>query len=365
MAESNEQLSNFNASDTYILSLDPESPADLGRAGEKGLDSVYEHLNSSFTYGLYTDGFISQIASDEQIEVPIGYVNKEYYRLGKFPLAAGADLEFNYDLAEKPVIPILVGYGLEDEYPVGTKLSFLDPALGRKIDAEVSGVLDKNFVRSNQYAHELKQYHNFSVIIPVTQEYIAAASPDFKLNGLLDLVLTATDASRVTQLQSVISEQTGLKLNHSTQGEVNEFREDGFRSSLIFLIVPNLVLLTLIVVTSVWNAVRSFKAMIRESATKPPAGFNYSHLNALFYRYYGMVLALSLVAIIGVAALSRLQYPPGSNPFVTTYGVLDLIPLDWQAVLVSLLVSLSTVVVIAQLAMHKIRRVPITGQGLQ
>lgn len=363
--EGYKEVSALNAADIFILNLDPESPFEVDESDEDGLDNIYELLGSSFSYGFYTDGYVSQINTNENIEVPISYVNEEYYQLNQFPLSSGMGIEFNYDLDDNPTIPIVVGKGLSDEYPVGTKFSFSDPVLHRDIPVEVRAVLSENFSRSNFYALDSKQYYNFSVVVPVTQKFIQAADWDFKLNGLMDLILTESDANQVVQVKNEIEAQIGLKFNANTQDDNNAFFAEYFRSSLHLMIGINVLLLLVLALTAVWSAISTFKVMIGEFTINLLVGLSYSRLNWLLYRYYGSISVLCLILVIGLTSYSRYQFWATGETYAVTYGLLNLIPMDWKAIFASLVINGLVVTVISQLGVYMIRRIPISIGVLQ
>ena len=110
----------INQEGIYIANLDPDSHMDMGLINENGTHAVYDYLNNNFNYAFYTDGFIVSIPNTDDMEISLGYMNEEYYKLNQFELSQGADVDFNYQFDEE--IPVLIGKGLSKTYPVGSKI---------------------------------------------------------------------------------------------------------------------------------------------------------------------------------------------------------------------------------------------------
>ena len=85
----------INQEGIYIANLDPDSHMDMGLINENGIQAVYDYLNNNFNYAFYTDGFIASISNTDDMEISLGYMNEEYYKLNQFELSQGADVDFN------------------------------------------------------------------------------------------------------------------------------------------------------------------------------------------------------------------------------------------------------------------------------
>jgi len=73
---------------------------------ENVIQAVYDYLNNNFNYAFYTDGFIASISNTDDMEISLGYMNEEYYKLNQFELSQGADVDFNYQFDGE--IPVLI-----------------------------------------------------------------------------------------------------------------------------------------------------------------------------------------------------------------------------------------------------------------
>lgn len=187
--EGYEQMARINAEGTFMASLDPDATVDVDSSSKESVQSVYDVLDDRYEYAFYTDGYITDLANSHGVEVPVGYMNQRYNELNGFSVAKGDGLTFDYSLDQGEAIPVLVGRGLADDYPLGSQFTMHDPALGRELTVRVVGIIAENSSHSILYAPDLKQYHNFSVVIPVNRAFIEQADASFKLNGLMDLIL--------------------------------------------------------------------------------------------------------------------------------------------------------------------------------
>ena len=184
---------------------------------ENGTQTVYDYLNSSFKYAFYTDGFIVSVPNGDDMEISLGYMNEQYYRLNGFELSQGTDLYFDYQLDRE--IPVLIGKGLSKTYPVGATIEMKESVLGRPLTLKVQGVLKQNAYHSNYYALNSKTYYNFSILFPVNEEFIDRASMDIQFNGLMDIILLDTSEEEIASLSEVIKDNLGLSFNFFSQKE--------------------------------------------------------------------------------------------------------------------------------------------------
>ena len=90
------------------------------------------------------------------MEISLGYMNEEFYKLKRFEISQGAELDFNYQLDEE--IPVLIGKGLSKTYPVGSIIKIEESFLEKPISLKVQGILKQNTYHSNYYALNSKTY---------------------------------------------------------------------------------------------------------------------------------------------------------------------------------------------------------------
>lgn len=303
--EGYEQMARINAEGTFMASLDPDATVDVDSSSKESIQSVYDVLDDRYEYAFYTDGYITDLANSHGVEVPVGYMNQRYNELNGFSVAKGDGLTFDYSLDQGEAIPVLVGRGLADDYPLGSQFTMHDPALGRELTVRVVGIIAENSSHSIIYAPDLKQYHNFSVVIPVNRAFIEQADAPFKLNGLMDLILVDADRTGVSELGAYVDRTIGVKFNYYSRQDNIDFYNQYLVSSTSSLLVVSGALLVLIIVLSVWGSLASVRVMVRDFTINVLVGLSYAKVRRLLFSYYAGLSLLALLAVLAMAAYSR------------------------------------------------------------
>ena len=252
----------INQEGIYIANLDPNGHIDMNVINEKGTQVVYDYLNNNFNYAFFTDGFIVSTPNIDDMEISLGYMNEEFYKLKRFEISQGAELDFNYQLDEE--IPVLIGKGLSKTYPVGSIIKIEESFLEKPISLKVQGILKQNTYHSNYYALNSKTYYNFSILIPVNKEFINNANMHLKLNGLMDVIILKTTKEEIGDLSQVIKDNMGLKFNFFSQKENYDYFNEYYLHSLKIMSIITLILLTVITCLSIWNALVSVRLMLKD-----------------------------------------------------------------------------------------------------
>lgn len=363
-AQGYQEIETFNREGNYIANLNPESEADFDRIDIKETRKLYEYLNNNHTYALQADGFTTSLENEHDMEVSFNYINEEAYQLNQFKLAQGDQLNFDYQFKQDD-IPILIGGGLASTYPVGSKIEITDPVTQQAVDLRVQGVLEKNTHRSNFYAPNSKNYYNFSVIVPVNEPFIQSAGLDLHLNGLMDIVLLDSTKEEATKLNEQIQNNLGLDFNFFSQQENFNYFEDYYVSSLKMISAITLVLLVVIVCLATWNTLISVRLMIKDFTVNLLVGLSYSKLRTIFYSYFAILFSINLVILFAITAFNRYGFWMRKDSIFATYGVFGLISMDWIAFLGVLLIDVIIGVMIVELALKKIKGIPISVGVLQ
>ena len=363
--EGYEQMARINAEGTFMANLDPDATVDVDSSSKESIQSVYDVLDDRYEYAFYTDGYITDLANSHGVEVPVGYMNQRYNELNGFSVAKGDGLTFDYSLDQGEAIPVLVGRGLADDYPLGSQFRMHDPASGRELTVRVVGIIAENSSHSNFYALDSKQYYNFSVVMPVNRAFIEQADASFKLNGLMDLILVNTNRAGVSELGAYVDRTIGVKFNYYSQQDNIDFYNQYFVSSMSFLSVVSSLLLALIIVLSVWGSLASVRVMVRDFTINLLVGLSYAKVRRLFCSYYIGLSSLTLLAVLAMTSYSRYGAWESKDASFMTYGLVGLIGMDWLALLVALLFDLLLVVVVVETITWRLRRVPISVGVLQ
>ncbi|MDQ0185480.1 peptide ABC transporter permease [Cytobacillus kochii] len=359
-----EEMEKLNQEGTIIANLDPDSEADFNRIKIEDTQKVYEYLNNNYTYALRVDGFVTLLPNEHQMEVPFNYIDEEAYKINQLELSQGDHLNFNYKF-NKDDIPVLIGAGLAKTYPVGSNIEITDPVTQQLVNLKVQGVLKKNAQSSNFYAPNSKNYHNFSIFLPINEEFIQNAGLDLHVNGLMDLILLNSTKEEAMNLRENIKENLGLEFNFFNQQENFEFFEDYYLNSLIIICTITLILTIIIVGLAIWNNLVSVRLMIRDFTINLLVGLSYSKLRAIFYSYFGMLFSIILVIVSVITAYNRYGSWLRNDSTFATYGILGLISMDWMALLIVLFIDVIIAFVIVELTIKKIKSIPISVGVLQ
>jgi hypothetical protein len=354
-----QEIESLNQKGTFIANLDPDSEADFDRIEIDDTQKVYEYLNNNYTYALQVDGFVNPLDNKHNMEVSFSYINEEAYKINQFRLSQGNHLNFNYKF-NKEEIPVLVGAGLATTYPVGSNIEITDPITQQLVNLKVQGVLEKNTHRSNFYAPNSKNYFNFSVFLPINEEFIQSAGLDLHVNGLMDIALLDTTEEKAMNLKELIQENLGLEFNFFNQQENFNYFEDYYVSSLKIIGMITFILLLIIVCLATWNTLISIRLMIKDFTINLLVGLSQSKLRAIFYSYFGILFSINLAALFVITAFNRYGFWLSKDSMFATYGVFGLISMDWFALLIVLFIDLVIGLAIVEITIKKINSIPIS-----
>lgn len=67
----------------------------------------------------------------------------------------------------------------------------------------------------NYYTLNSKSYYNFSIILPVNEEFLDHAALDLRVNGLMNIVILQTTEEKISDLRAFIQDTLGMKLDSS------------------------------------------------------------------------------------------------------------------------------------------------------
>lgn len=364
-ADGREQASHFDSPGTYIANLDPGSDVDYGQVSNESLQKTYSYLEDNYRYAFHVDGVIADVPNRRGFEIPVSYVSQRFDELGGLSVDHGAGLQFGYRISQGDVIPVVVGRGLAEEYPLGSRFKFIDPALEREVIVQVSGILEKDAVRSNFYAYDSKNYYNFSLVIPVTEEFIRLSNIDLKLNGLNDLVILDANETSILELKNRIYESTGAQFNFLSHDENREYYYEYYYPSMVLISIAALVMTALIVAGTVWSSLANVNLMIREFTLNRLVGLSCRKLGISFFVYYAPLALVALLALYLFTLYSRLQLWEGGDASLITFGIAGLIRMDWIALLASALFDSVLIGALVSIVIWRIKRVPISIGVLQ
>lgn len=362
-----EEIKQLNQKNSYIANLDPESDIAVDRITKDNTQRLYDHLKEeAVRYGILAEGFVIDMPNSQDMEITCSYLNKEYYDMNKqFAISQGEELDFGYDVDDSPVIPVWVGKGLSESYPLGTVTEVYEPVLQRNVKLKVQGILEPNIAHSNMYSLSSKQYYNFSVIVPVNEGFIRNADIDFQLQSLFDIILIDTTKDKVDEFAAMIQDELGAKFNFCTQEENFEYFDDIFFSSMKIILVITVVLLVILSGIAVWSSLSSVRMMIKEFTINLFVGMQYSKLRKILYGYHGLLFLVNLLILLGITAHSRHGNWVRKDSYFCTFGFCGLISMDWIALLAVLVFDIILGAILVELMMWRIKKVPISLGVLQ
>lgn len=362
-----EEMKHLNQTGNYIANLDPNSDMNIGNIDKSDTQNVYDYLNdNNLSYALFTDGFIVSLPNDYDMKVSFAYLNEEYYKLNRqFEIAQGKDLDFDYSFDDDIEIPVLIGKGLSETYPLGSMIKIEDPVLQKQIILKVQGILKPNIYHSNFYSLSSKQYYNFSVVIPVNEDFLNNSNVGLQLQGLFDIILLQTSKNEIEGLRKVMQDRLGLKFNFYTQEENFEYFNKYYFSSLKIIAILTTILTLIIIGLTIWNSLASIRVMIKDFTINLFVGLSYSRLRKIFYGYYGILFFANLIVLFIITAYSRYGTWIRKDASFSTFGLFGVIGMDWLALGAVLFFDIIIGMIIVEIMLWRIKKVPISLGVLQ
>lgn len=361
-----DEMKHLNQRDSFIANLDPGSDINFDKFDETNIQNVYEYLNENFNYALFTDGYMVSLPNSHDMEVSFAYLNEEYYKINdQFDISQGKTLDFDYNLDDNVEIPILIGKGLSETYPLGSKIEIEDPVLYKPVVLKVQGILKQNVHHSNFYALNSKQYYNFSIIIPINEEFINNSSIELQLHGLFDMILLQTSQVEIENFAEVINDNLGMKFNFYTQQENFDYFNEYYYSSLRFIVVITTISTVILTCITIWNSLTSINLMIKDFTINLFVGLTYSKLRMIFYGYYGILFVINWFILFVITAYSRYGNWIRKDALFSTFGLFGLINIDWLSLLVVIVFDIIIGIIIVEIMLFRIKKVPISLGVLQ
>jgi len=368
-----DEMKHLNQADSYIANLDSESEMNnaafenLSKIKKNHTQNVYDYLaDNNYNYALYTDGMIGAVSNDYDMEVSFAYLNEAYYKLNKqFEISQGKALTFDYDLAEQSPIPVLIGQGLSETYPIGSMIKVNEPVLQKEVVLKVQGILKSNIYHSNLYALSSKQYYNFSVIVPMNEAFLKASNEALQFQALLDLILIQTSENEIAPLQKVIQDNLGLAFNFYTQDENFAFFNEYYFNSLKTISTLTTIIILILSCLMIWSSLSGIRLMIKDFTINLFVGLSYSKLRKIFYGFYGSLFFINLIALFSVTAYARYENWLRKDAGFVTFGIFGVIEIDWLALSAVLLFDIIIGIILVEIMLWRTKKVPISLGVLQ
>lgn len=336
---------------TYIANLDPESDCCFADITKSNVQHSFDYLDRHFNYALFSDGNIVSVPNCD-MEISVNYLNEEYYNLFPLELEQGKNMRFDYKLNEDE-IPVLIGKGLSNSYPLHSTINISDPALGRDITLKVVGILKDNVYHSNFYSLDWKVYYNFSIFVPINKSFIENANVDFYVNSIMNVIALNTTTEKMEALSENLYENLGLRFNFYTQEENNiDFKKFYSRSIIIQFIIASIML-----VITIWISIRIItrvnQLLVNDLVSGISENINTVLIKKCGYAYVGITFLFSYIVILGITAYKRCSYWEKKDTLLATYGFGGLIDMDWGAWLVVVCIDmLISLIIVGRVIRH-------------
>ncbi|MCR5432305.1 MAG: peptide ABC transporter permease [Lachnospiraceae bacterium] len=362
------EMKSINQKGNYIANLDPNNSMDLGNIQKEDTQYIYDHLKAhNLKYAIFTDGLIIDLPNNYDMSVSFAYLNEDYYKLNKqFEISQGNELVFDYSLdSDDTEIPVLIGKGLSETYPLGSEIIVNEPALQKQVTLKVRGILKSNIYHSNMYSLNSKQYYNFSIVIPVNEDFLYSSDLGLQLQSLFDIILLQTSEQEIESLGEVLQNKLDLKFNFYTQEDNFEYYKEYYFHSLKIIGVITAILIFILTCLTVWNSLAGIRIMIKEFTINLFVGLSYSKLRKIFYGYYGIVFFINLIILFIITAFSRYGNWTRKDASFSTFGLFGIIGMDWLSLCPVLLFDIMIGVIIVEIMIWRIKKVPISLGVLQ
>ncbi len=357
-----QEINKINEEGNYIANLSPTSDSDMDKIVNNGTQVVYDYLNTNFSYAFYTDGFMISLPNKYNMDIPLSYMNEKYYNLRRFEVSKGKGLDFDYQLDKG--IPVLIGKGLHETYPVSSIIEIYEPVLEKKVKLKVEGVLKENESHSNFYAPNSKQYYNFSIFVPINEKFMKQVNADLRLNGLMDVILLQTTREKTEDFINIIQEKLGLNFRFYSKQENDNYFKEYYKDSLKTISIVTITLLIIIICLSLFNALMSIRVMIKDFTINLLVGLSYSRLRKVFYTYYGMISLFNLIILFIITTYTRYGYWLRKEYYISTYGVFGLMNTDWICLLAVAFFDLVIASIMVEIILFNIKKIPISMGAL-
>ena len=188
---------------------------------------------------------------------------------------------------------------------------------------------------------------------------------DVQFNGLMDIILLDTSREEIANLSEVIKDHLGLRFNFFSQKENYDYFNEYYLRSLKMIFITALILLIVITCLSVWNALVSVRLMLKDFTINLLAGLSFSKLRKIFYGYFGMLSLVNVTLISAFTAFNRYGCWLRKDAAFATYGLFGLIEMDWLALLLAAASDIVIGIIVVEIMLWKIKKVPISLGVLQ
>lgn len=362
--QGSKQMQSMNPENSYV-GMENVSDDEQDISEEK-VQEVYKYLEKNCQYSMYHEGEMIHIPINNEItEIPITYINEEYYKLSNIELSKGKKLNFDFKFSKNTEIPVLVGNELAKDYPIGSKIKIKTGSFDKKIVLKVSGVLKKDFCYTNNRLFCSQEYQNFSIIFPVNRSVIKNANLDLLENGLYNLIILNTNKESANKVSKVIKDKLNINIEFMSREQNKAFFDDYLYSAIRFIGIIVGIILLITMSISIWNVIVSVRLMKKDFTISLLTGLSYSKLRKILYSFYTLMFSADTMIVFLIIFFDRKRAWHEKNSYGCIYGVLGLADKDWMALLIVIVVDVIVGTILVESMMYKIKKIPISLGVLQ
>lgn len=351
------EVSLWNKKDNYLFNLDPKYNFE-SVDNNLDLNLLFKHLNDNFTYAIEVNGIKSGIRDSKNMEINLEYISKEAYRLNKIDLIKGKHLNYDNNYTKDP-IPVLIGASLEKLFPLDTIFKLKDPTLEKEVTLQVKGVIQGNSYKSLKLAPNTKEYRNFSIVIPINQNFIYDSNELLKVNSIHNLLILDSNDKSVEGLKRYF-EKYNIYLNFYGKNDNDAYFKENFYQSYILISCITTIILVVIIGLALWNTFKYIHLTTKEIILNILVGLSYERLKFVYYSYYIFLSSISSVILFILIAYNRWLHWVNKESNLATYNIWGLLDIDWYALLVVIGINLFVSIIIVELSILKVKRIPLS-----
>lgn len=343
--------------DVMIANLDPETSFDvLNAIDEENLAPLVDYMDDNLDYGVQFQGIPNGV---EFNGIPLQYnlYDELTYTYQNISISEGRNFQSS-DFQNHDTTPVIIGWSLGQAQPVGSTFTSLNPFTLERETYQVVGILKQNAFVPNYYMLDSKNYLNHTIVSPMPSKGLGNLDKAFIIEGLFNTFVESADSEEIATFQDLLLEQTDIKLNFYSQKEnVADFMRDYQNTISQIAIVLAVVLLSMVILL-VWHIYSSIKMMMKEITLHMLARLNYRDLRIALYIFHGVLFTASTVASFVFALARRMKIASMHAADFAVVTNLGLLPMDWYGLLLVLLVNVVISIVIVQIIMWRIKKIP-------
>ena len=178
-------------------------------------------------------------------------------------------------------------------------------------------------------------------------------------NNLNNTIQKIANKGKLNKLQK--QQLTNRYLTFKMLSEVDiDYYNEIFFSSLKIISALTAILTVILTCLYIWGALTSIRLMVKDFTINLFVGLSYSRLRRIFYGYYGILSLFNLIVLFAITASLRYGSWIRKDAAFSTFGLLGVIGIDWLALLAVLIFNAVIGILIVEIMMWRIKKIPIS-----